>query len=144
MMAEPAQDTMAMLPVEKVRMDSIRPSNQNDHIYNAIHEDRLIKLANDIKRNGLINPLMVSIDNVIIDGHTRYKAMQYKGYKFVCVRRCNVHSTDPEFTALLVSANDQRIKTDQEKTREITATVDKHIYSYQQAIASNDDITLES
>jgi hypothetical protein len=114
--------------IEKVRMDSIRPSEQNKEIYNGHHEDRISKLANDIKRNGLLEPLIVSTDNVIISGHTRYKALKQLKRTFVKIRRANISSDHPAFSKLLVAANNQRVKTDDERGRELKVEVDPEAY----------------
>jgi len=50
----------------KVRLDEIKPSEENPDIYNRPHEDRIRKLANDIKRNGLLEPLIITSDNIIL------------------------------------------------------------------------------
>lgn len=110
--------------VHKVRLSDISPYEGNRDIYNPPTEDRLRKLANSIKRNGQLEPLILSIDGVIISGNTRYLALQYLGRKFVNVRYLDILSTDEGFTELVVSANDQRIKSAKELLNEVLATVD--------------------
>ena len=39
-----------------------------------INKNKVIKIANDIKQNGQINPVIIDKDNVIIDGQHRVKA----------------------------------------------------------------------
>lgn len=114
--------------IEKVRMSDIRPSEVNKTIYNAHHEDRVRWLANDIKRNGLLEPLMVSNDGVIISGNTRHAALQLLGRTFVHIRRRHVHSGSKEFLELLVSANNQRIKTAKELVNETAVAFDPVAY----------------
>lgn len=117
-----------MEEIKKVRLSEIRPSDLNGTIYDPPHEDRIHKLANDIKRVGLLEPLLVSVDGVIISGHTRYAALKYLQRAFVEVRVCPVRSNDPRFMELLIGANCQRVKTERESTREIIATVDPAEY----------------
>lgn len=109
-------------------MDSIRPSAINEDIYNPASEDRIVKLANDIKRVGLIEPITVSRDFVIISGHTRYKALKYLGREFVKVQIAPVHSEDPVFLEMLIASNNQRIKDDTEKQIERTFTSNPEAY----------------
>jgi len=123
--------------IEKIRLDQIRPSDLNNQIYSPIHEDRLVKLANDIKRNGLLEPLLVTIDGVIISGHTRFAALKLLGRKFVEVRRFPIHSTAPGFLELLVSANNQRVKTERETLNEIIVNVDPAAYSQKRLERAN-------
>jgi hypothetical protein len=125
------------MEVEKLRLEQIRPSDLNNEIYTPIHEDRLRKLANDIKRNGLLEPILVTIDGVIISGHTRFAALKMLGRKFVEVRRFPVYSHSPEFPELLVSANNQRVKTERERINEIVVTVDPAGYSQKRLERAN-------
>ena len=135
--------------VEKVRLETIRPSEKNAGIYDPPSEGLLKRMANDIKRDGgLIHNLIVSLDDVIISGHTRYKALQVAGRKFVKIQRASVYEDDPRFLELLLSANRGRIKTEQERTKEITASIDPKVYIRQmkaQKLLGEDgsDVTLE-
>jgi len=134
------------MEIEKVRIEEIRPSEVNKAIYNPHHEDRVRKLANNIKRNGLLEPLIVSQDGVIISGHTRYAALQLLGRTFVQIRRADVMSSDPEFLQLLIDANDQRVKTTQERLNEIAVQVDPEAYweRREEQAALGKDVDLES
>lgn len=114
--------------IHKVRLADIKPSAINSHIYKPVSEDRLTNLANNIKRNGLLEPLLVNYQGVIISGHTRYRALKLLGRKFVEVRRIDVSESSPEFLQLLTSANSQRIKSDQELAAERRATINPDEY----------------
>lgn len=122
---------------EKVRIDQIRPSNLNDAIYNPYHEDTLRKLANSIKRKGLLEPLLITSDGVIVSGHTRYAALKLLNRQFVEVRRLSIRSDSPEFPELLVSANIQRVKTERERLNEIVVTIDPIAYKQKQLERAN-------
>jgi len=113
---------------QKMRLSEISPSAINDGIYSPVSEDRITKLANDIKRNGLIEPIIVSSDFVIISGHTRYQALKYLERKFVEIRIAPVHSESPDFLELLISSNDQRVKDDTEKQIERNFTSNPEAY----------------
>lgn len=126
-----------MEEIKKVRLSDIHPSNLNGTIYEPPHEDRLLKLANDIKRNGLLEPLLVSKDGVIISGHTRYAALRLLNRTFVVVRVNPIHSTDPRFKELIIGANCQRVKTERERAREIVATIDPAEYIQKQRLNAN-------
>lgn len=110
--------------IHKIRLNQIRPAEQNNAIYNALHEDRIIKLANDIKRRGLLEPLILSRDHVIISGHTRFAALNHLKRKFVDVRYLDIYSTDQNFIEYLTAANNQRVKTPQERLNEIKVNID--------------------
>ena len=82
MTKQPKKDKMKIdienIAIEKVRMSDIKPSDINKKIYQPHHEDRIVKLSNNIKKNGLMEALIVSRDGVIVSGHTRYAALKFR------------------------------------------------------------------
>jgi len=114
--------------VENVRVETIRPSEKNSHFYNPAREDRVIELAKLLRRHGQLEPIVVSNDNVIVSGHTRYKAKLHLNGKLIKIRRADVWEDEPEFVKLLLAFNSTRDKTKQEKMREVTANIDPEVY----------------
>ena len=59
--------------VEQVRLRDILPCPENDDIYAApsMDDPDIIELIKSIKANGLLEPIRISVDNVIISGHRR-------------------------------------------------------------------------
>src|SRR5262249_30174247 len=74
--------------------------------------------AEEVKLRGVLEPLVVTTDGVIVSGHRRYAAAGLVGLRSVPVRRINIASTDPRFPAYLVSFNRQRVKNAGEVIRE--------------------------
>lgn len=107
-------------PIQEIRLDDIRPSPQNDKLYRPVDSDdpEIIKLANSIKVNGLLQPIGISLDGEIYDGHRRYAAAKLAGLTVVTVRRKSSKSTDESFLTLLRECNRQREKTLDERLRE--------------------------
>ena len=103
-----------------MRLDSMWPSPENDTLYRPVlqTDPAIIKLADDIKRNGLLDPIVVSRDGFIVSGHRRYAAATLAGLVEVPVTRHPIAHDDPEFVPLLASFNQQREKTFAEKLRE--------------------------
>lgn len=129
---QPKKEKMNLenIEIEKARMSDIKPSNINTTIYQPHHEDRIVKLANNIKKNGLMEPLIVTRDGFIVSGHTRYAAMKYLNRTFVNVRRLNINSDHPEIPGLIIAANDQRVKTPEERVNELIAGADSTGYRF--------------
>jgi hypothetical protein len=96
------------------------PAAVNDKVYKPVDPDDadIIALSDSILRNGLIHPIVVTTDNVILSGHRRYVACQLAGLDVAPVQRHAISSTDPAFVGLLVSCNTQREKTRDERLRE--------------------------
>ena len=103
-----------------MRLDSMWPSPENDTLYRPVlqTDPAIIRLAADIKKNGLLDPIVVSRDGFIVSGHRRYAAATLAGLVEVPVTRHPVAHDDPEFVPLLTSYNQQREKTFAEKLRE--------------------------
>ena len=109
-----------------IPLEALRMADFNAAVYQERSDQDLRKLANDIKRRGLVNNLNVSEDLVIFDGNSRYLALtKFSDRKTVkCNIRLDVHSSTDEFKALLISANLQRIKTTGETLRECAINAD--------------------
>jgi hypothetical protein len=105
---------------QEMWLSELRPAQLNDQIYRPVStSDPAIRdLAKDIKTNGLIEPPVVTRDHVIISGHRRHAACKIAKVDPITVQIWPILSTDPEFPALLVAANNQRIKTSDEILRE--------------------------
>ena len=83
-----------------ISMDKIIPYENNPRINDEAAE----KLAEDIKRFGFRNPIYLDKDNVIINGHTRYKSAQLLGYKEVpCIYAKDL--TEQEVKAFRIADN---------------------------------------
>jgi hypothetical protein len=101
----------------------IREAPENDKIYDPARDDDpgFIGLVEDIRANGLQNPIGISQDGYIFDGHRRFAAVKYLGWEKVPVRirpDISYKSDRAKFLALLKSCNTQRVKTTAEVVRE--------------------------
>jgi len=61
----------------KKRLDDIKPYENNPRI----NDDAVEDVMESIKQCSYISPIIVDEDNVILAGHTRYKALRKLGYK---------------------------------------------------------------
>jgi hypothetical protein len=111
----------------RIPIDTIRPASVNDKIYRPVNTgDPAIKaLADDIRRNGLVEPIVITRDRYILSGHRRHAACRLLGLESVTCRLEDVHVHDRKFLPLLVSYNNQRVKTLAEVLRErVVASAD--------------------
>ena len=128
-----------------VKTSEIKTPLINDSLYQAPSEDRLISLANDIKVNGLINPIRVSKDLFIYDGNTRLKALKILGYNEIeVIVNEDLLSDSEDFIRLLVSANNQRVKTDKELLQEIQISISPMEYEKRRMVINGDFVNLDS
>lgn len=128
---------------KEIKIELLKTPLINDSIYQAPTEDRLNDLAKDIYHNGLINPIRVSADYYIFDGNTRFKAYQILGYKTIkCIIHKDIFSYSEEFNRLLIAANNQRVKTDDDRLREIQITIDPAEYERRKEILNEEKIQL--
>jgi ParB-like chromosome segregation protein Spo0J len=103
---------------EEVLLASLIPAKINDKIYKPVLPADVVDLAESIRKRGLKDALLVTLDNVIISGHRRKVACELIGKTTVAVKRESILSTDQNFVSLLVECNAQRVKSIDEQLRE--------------------------
>lgn len=136
---------LGLVPVLQVSIFKVFPSPENDQIYRPIDpKDPAIKeLAESIRRNGLLEAIVITADGYIISGHRRYAAAKLVGLSKIPARRLKVSRTKNRhaFVKLLREHNRQRDKTHDEKLREdlIDITPDEahaQLYAYRREQAA--------
>jgi hypothetical protein len=123
--------------VQLVDLATIKPSPENDELYGKITTDNeLIDLANDIARNGILEPFVALRDYWIVSGHRRYAAAKIAKIKQVPVKFLD-HSrddyTDHEYLRLLRRYNHQRHKSLAQRLREKMVDADPDL-AYEQLV----------
>jgi hypothetical protein len=114
--------------IVRKRVSSLKPSPENSQLYRSVYDDPdLDALAESIKKNGLQEPLVVTLDNYIVSGHRRHAALQrieqaFATCRVLAVRRACM--TTDEYIALVREHNRQRNKTVAEQVREELVDVD--------------------
>jgi ParB-like chromosome segregation protein Spo0J len=133
--------------VEHVRLSDVRPSPENDQLYRPVDlkDPEIVALARSICQQGLLEPLVVTLDDYILSGHRRYAAAKLADLETVPCRRVALRRcVDPnEFLRLLREHNRQREKTNGERLREELIGVDaddahEALYEYRRAQAAVD------
>jgi hypothetical protein len=111
------------------RVSSLKPSPENEQLYRPADQDPdILALAESIKRYGLQEPLIVTVDNYIVSGHRRHAALLHIGRAWVECRVLSVRRdsmTADEYLALLREHNRQRDKSVAEKIRETLVDIDQ-------------------
>jgi hypothetical protein len=110
-----------------IPVDQLSTPTENDALYGIIREDDpdVIKLSDEIRRDGILEPLVVSADYKIISGNRRLTAARLAKLETVpCRFRMDVLQGYPLFVSLIVSHNSQRVKTIDQQARELAATLD--------------------
>jgi hypothetical protein len=98
----------------------LTPALINGKVYRPVDpaDPEVHALAASIAEKGLLEPIIITTDEVIISGHRRHAACTLAGLDIVPCRRVKVHSLDPNFLPLLVEYNRQRVKSVDERLRE--------------------------
>jgi hypothetical protein len=109
-----------LVPILVRPLADIRPSPENSRLYRPVklEDPEVIALAESIRQHGLREPIVITLDNIILSGHRRYVASRLAGLKSVRCRVENIRSTDPDFLLLLREYNRQRVKSFDEVVRE--------------------------
>jgi hypothetical protein len=71
-----------------------------------------------METKGQLDPLLITLDHVIVGGHRRYAAAVQLGWTTIKVLYDTIYSTDPDFERRVVSHNKQRDKTPAVRIRE--------------------------
>src|SRR5262245_7538995 len=112
--------------IELVPLARLTPARVNNLIYKPVRSDdpavetMAAGIGVTIARFGVeaLDPLLVTLDDVIVSGHRRRAALQILDVECAPVRRLSIRSDDPDFEKLLVRYNDQRDKDPAERVRE--------------------------
>jgi hypothetical protein len=74
--SEPLSDELGLVPIQEVCVDSIRPSPENAQLYRPVtrNDPEIVRLAESIKRHGILEPLIITADFFLVSGHRRYCA----------------------------------------------------------------------
>lgn len=115
---------------EVVRMSvrEIFPSPENDRLYKPVDptDPAIVELAQSVRDNGQLDPIMVTIDGYIVSGHRRFAACLLAGLAYVNVIIVPIRRKDDldAFVKLLREHNRQRVKSLDEQIREAVIDAD--------------------
>lgn len=124
--ASPAQNRLSLVR-EYREIDELIPAKINDTIYKPVHAEdpATVELAESMRQEGgVLEPLVITLDNVIVSGHRRRIAAKLAGFKHVPVRIFPMMSHDPHFVRKLRAFNNQRVKSFEEQVREAIIDAD--------------------
>lgn len=113
---------------ELVPLDRIRPAPENESLYARfdLRNDDDQGLYESVREHGILEPILVDADDVILSGHRRHNAAHAAKLALVPVRRGSFRLKDMqpvERLAVLSAYNTQRDKSAEEQAREALVTV---------------------
>ena len=108
--------------IVRVDLERLKPHPINDEIYSFNSQDHK-ELKKSITLLGLLEPIVITNDNLILSGHRRYGVIKELGWEDVDCRLVDVEN--PKI--FIVEANRQRKKTTEEILKE--AIIHKEEYS---------------
>ena len=91
---------LSKIKIEYVPIDSIKPRKANA---NFMPQDKFDALVDDIKRNKTMYQIKVTRDNVIIDGHHRWRACKSLGHDMIPVEVLDVDESQADILALRIN-----------------------------------------
>jgi hypothetical protein len=105
-------DRVRLSPIRLVPLAKIYPATENSALYRPVraNDPEIIELADDIRKNGVLVPLVITGDGLILSGHRRRLAAHLAGLTEASCQIADVKSDDPRLAQLLVSFNQQRVK----------------------------------
>src|SRR5216683_5036855 len=108
------------------RVSSLKPSPENEALYQLPDDTEIIKLA-EVLRSRRCDPLTITLDSFIVSGHRRRLALVLNGQQWVDCRILPFRREDlsrDEYVKLLRDQNHQRHKTAAEQAREELVDID--------------------
>jgi len=102
------------------RTGDVFPSPENDTIYNPTKasDKDFISFCEEVRANGITDPLIITRDKFIASGHRRHAAARAIGLPEVPCRIADVLREDARFIPFLRACNRQRVKQFDEILRE--------------------------
>ncbi|MCE9553407.1 MAG: ParB N-terminal domain-containing protein [Planctomycetes bacterium] len=136
-------DPKSVGTIRDVPIGDIRPAPENNQLYQPVRPDdsAIIALAASIRKHGVREPLVVSLDGYILSGHCRHTAARLAGLATVPVRFEPIRRSDDRdrFLVLLREHNRQREKTREERLRDVLLDIDPH-EAYRALLAHREEV----
>jgi len=104
--------------MKNLSLSLLRENNLNQQLY--VVDDSLELLTASVKKFGILEPLIVNSEMVILSGIRRYRVAVNLGLEEVPVVICDLHTDELTFSRL-VSFNTQRVKTNEDILKEYLA-----------------------
>ena len=116
-------------PSQVVSLEALRPHPRNHAIYG---DDADPELVASVRERGILAPLLVTYDGLIIAGHRRWTAAQLAGLAAVPVVEFG-RRDETDILEALVESNRQRVKTNEQAAREFEVL---HEVEHERALAN--------
>lgn len=121
-----------------MKISDLKPHPRQLEIYGVETVDA--ELVKSIKANGILEPLIVTEDGIILSGFRRFCAAKKAGLK-ECPTQLRAELSDVEQLNLLIESNRQRVKTNRQKAREaiILQEIERERARIRQVATQNND-----
>lgn len=106
--------------IRKVRLMDLTAHPKNAEIYG---DESITDLIENIKKYGILSPVVITDKNVIISGHRRFRACKALGHKKIDAITKHYDSDEDELEDL-VNLNLSRTRTEEQKAREAMTLVE--------------------
>ncbi len=106
------------IPIEKLRRDPNQPRQVIDH-------DKVIEMAQSIKTEGIINPIEVDAEFVIITGEMRWRASKIAGLETVVCKVIEINP-DERFRRQVIENIHHNTMTDWDTAKALKKLLDTH------------------
>ena len=76
-----------------VPVEDLKPHPQNNYFFDDMEGDKWKEFIESVKSRGIIEPIVITQDNVIVSGHQRVKACKELGITSIA---CKIHTYNNE------------------------------------------------
>ncbi len=110
--------------IENIGIERLKPTPINTEYFTDLDKTEYDNLKADIKKNGILTPLIIDTENNILAGHQRYRIAQDLNLKILpCIQRVFKSETDKEL--FLINDNLLRRHLSKEQKAVIIALIEK-------------------
>ncbi len=111
--------------IREIEIALIKPSPENDTLYTPVNVKAadFLSLVQSVRENGILEPLVITLDNFLISGHRRHAAARAARLRRVPCRFEHIYRGDESFLPMLREHNRQRTKNRSEQLREAVVDV---------------------
>jgi hypothetical protein len=134
----------------ELAIGDIFPSPENSTVYHPLSMENPddAALVKSVRIHGILDPIIITLENYILSGHRRHWAARAAGLKVVPCRRIGMLRDDPRFLPLLAECNKQRNKSFDEILHETVLAANpeeahRALLEYRQRVAQVSADTIE-
>lgn len=80
-----------MIKMQQININELKPHPRNNEFFDDMTDEKWKEFIDSIKTRGVIEPIVITHDKIIVSGHQRVRACKELGIKTIM---CDVHTKE--------------------------------------------------